>query len=149
MATRKAHHSCVTEKDVTGISLLKWSGDSRTAFALRLFCRLGAPSFGQPGGRSRKARRCSTGLPTPVRSALPFGSGKAVHNRNWSNIMRKSASTGAPRAIVIPFPRFNRPAHRNAPVDFSSPDFDAGFQFALALVKGLKARGQLYSLKGL
>ena len=63
--------------------------------------------------------------------------------------MRKSASTGAPRAIVIPFPRFNRPAHRNAPVDFSSPDFDAGFQFALALVKGLKARGQLYSLKGL
>ncbi len=122
---------------------------SRSAFAWRLFRCLGASSYGRPGGGSRKARRCSIGLSTSVRSAHPFESALAVHNRNWSNIMRKSASTGAPRAIVIPFPRFNRPAHRNAPVDFSSPDFDAGFQFALALVKGLKARGQLYSLKGL
>ena len=148
MATLKAHDFAVAEKEATGFGSLSGAAMSRTAFALRLFCRLGAPSFGQPGGRSRKARRCSTGLPTPVRSALPFGSGVAVHNRNWSNIMRKSANTGAPCATVIPFPRFSRPEHHKADINFRSSEFDAGFEFAMALVRHLKARGQLHSLKG-
>ncbi len=148
METRKAHHSRVTEKDVTGIGVLNGAAISRTAFALRLFCRLGAPSFGQPGGRGRKARRCSIGTPTPVRSAHPIGVGLAVHNRNWSNIMRQSTPTGAPRAVVIPFPRFSQPDHRKADIDFRSSDFDAGFEFAMAMVRHLKAHGQLHSLKG-
>lgn len=62
--------------------------------------------------------------------------------------MRKSAPTGAPSAVVIPFPRFKSSPARKATANFSSPDFDAGFEFALNLVKGLKARGQLSSLKG-
>jgi hypothetical protein len=63
---------------------------SRTVFAMRLFCRLGAPSYGRPGRGSRKARRCSTGLSTPFGAAHPFDSGMAVHNRNWSNTMQKT-----------------------------------------------------------
>ncbi len=87
MARLPDHHSRVTEKDVTGIGVPREAAMSRTAFALRLFCRLGASSFGRPGGRGRKARRSFPGTPTPVRSAHPIGLGLAVHNRNWSNIM--------------------------------------------------------------
>ena len=105
MARRKAHHSRVTEKDVTGIGVPREAAMSRTAFALRLFCRLGASSFGRPGGRGRKARRSFPGTPTPVRSAHPIGVGLAVQQPQLeATIMRTSAPTGAPCAVVIPFP---------------------------------------------
>ncbi len=145
---QSGYHSPVTEKNVIGIDVPNGAANSRTAQCLAAFYRLGAPSFGQPGGRGRKARRCSIGTPTPVRSAHPIGVGLAVHNRNWSNIMRQSTPTGAPRAVVIPFPRFSQPDHRKADIDFRSSDFDAGFEFAMAMVRHLKAHGQLHSLKG-
>lgn len=56
--------------------------------------------------------------------------------------MSHRTPTPATGAVVIPFPRFSRPEHRKAPIDFKSSDFDAGFEFAMALVKSLKARGQ-------
>lgn len=63
--------------------------------------------------------------------------------------MPRRTKTPAPSAVVIPFPRFSRPVHRKAPIDFKSSDFDAGFEFAMALVKSLKGRGLLVSnLKG-
>lgn len=92
-AFTRAHDRAATEKNVAGFGSPCGAAMSRTAFALRLFCRLGAPSFGRPGGRSRKARRCSTGLPTPVSVALPFGSGMAVQNRNWSTHTMKTTAT--------------------------------------------------------
>ncbi len=62
--------------------------------------------------------------------------------------MRKSASPGAPSAVVIPFPRFAPSQPRKAVAVFGSPDFDLGFEFAMGLVRHLKARGQLSTLKG-
>lgn len=44
-------------------------------------------------------------------------------------------------AVVIPFPRFSRPEHDKLPVDFKSSDFNAGFEFAMAMVRNLKAAG--------
>ncbi len=62
--------------------------------------------------------------------------------------MRQSASSGTPCA-VIPFPRSARPQHRRqANPGFGSADFDAGFEFAMSLVRHLKAHGQLSQLKG-
>lgn len=94
MEMHKAHHSRVTEKDVTGIGVLWEAAMSRNVSALRLFCRLGAPSFGQPGGRGRKARRSFPGTPTPVRSALPIGVGTAVQQPQLeATIMSKRTCT--------------------------------------------------------
>lgn len=62
--------------------------------------------------------------------------------------MPRRTPAPAQGAVVIPFPRFSRPKSRKTPVDFKSSDFDAGFEFAMALVQSLKARGQLSSLKG-
>ena len=63
--------------------------------------------------------------------------------------MPRRTQTPAPSAVVIPFPRFSRPEHRKAPIDFKSSDFDAGFEFAMAMVLTLKAKGCLAStLKG-
>lgn len=63
--------------------------------------------------------------------------------------MAQHKTTPAPGAVVIPFPHFSRPEHRKAPIDFKSSDFDAGFEFAMTLVKSLKARGYPVSqLKG-
>lgn len=97
-----AYFPAVAEKEATGISLLKWSGDSRTAFALRLFCRLGASSFGRPGGRGRKARRCSTGKANSRSVALPISLGLAVTYRNWSTTM-ENAPIGASAPAVFNF----------------------------------------------
>ena len=70
MSTRKAHHSRVTEKDVTGIGVLNGAAMSRNVSALRLFCRLGASSFGRPGGgAARLAGAPPVFLPRSV--ALP------------------------------------------------------------------------------
>ena len=62
--------------------------------------------------------------------------------------MRKPATTGASSALVIPFPRFRIPANRRTPANFGTPDFDAGFEFAMMFVRNLKASGHLSHLKG-
>lgn len=64
--------------------------------------------------------------------------------------MSKPATTGASSALVIPFPRFapSKPRRAIARPLGSSPDFDAGFEFAMNLVRHLKACGQLSQLKG-
>lgn len=79
--------SCVAETKASGIAVLNGAAMSRKHQAVRLFCRLGVPSNGRPGGRSRKARRCSTGTATPVSVAHPIAVGRAVIYRNWSNTM--------------------------------------------------------------
>jgi hypothetical protein len=62
--------------------------------------------------------------------------------------MRQPASPGAPSAVIIPFPRFAQSPPRKAVAVLGSPDFDLGFEFAMNLVRHLKARGQLSHLKG-
>ena len=59
--------------------------------------------------------------------------------------MRQRTTTPRTGAVVIPFPRFSRPEHRKVAIDFKSTDFDAGFEFAMALVNSLKGRGFLIS----
>ena len=54
------------------------------------FSRLGAQFMGGRARGSRKARRCSIGLSTPVSVAHPCERGLAVSNRNWSIIMTTS-----------------------------------------------------------
>lgn len=55
----------VAAQSATGISLPKWSGESRIEFALRLFSCLCVPfSMGRRAGRSN-AGRCSTGKANP------------------------------------------------------------------------------------
>ncbi len=95
IAPSSVYHSPVTETKVAGFSSPIGAAMSRSAFAVRLFCRLGASSFGRPGRGSRKARRCSTGLLTPFGAALPFSSGLAVQNRNWSKTMALIAQDAA------------------------------------------------------
>ena len=84
--TRSAHHPHVTEKDVIGGESPNGAAMSRNVHALRLFCRLGASSYGRPGGGSRKARRCSIGLSTSVSVAHPFESGLAVIYRKLEHM---------------------------------------------------------------
>ena len=57
--------------------------------------------------------------------------------------MAEKTKPTAQRAVVIPFPRFRQPPHRRALAapGFTSPDFDAGFECAMAMLKSLKARG--------
>ena len=63
------------------------------------FLRLGAQFTGGRAGGGRKARRCSTGTPTLVRSAHPIGVGMAVTYRNWSNDMATELSVREQRTI--------------------------------------------------
>jgi hypothetical protein len=84
--TNQDYLSPVVKTKTTGIGVPNWSGEEPLCSRKRLFCRLGMP-YGRPGGRSRKARRCSIGTPTSVSVAHPIGVGLAVTNRNWSNIM--------------------------------------------------------------
>lgn len=98
----RAHHPAVAEKEATGGDSPSGAAMSRTAFAMRLFCRLGAPSFGRAGRGSRKARRCSTGLSTLPGSALPFDSGWRFFNRNWSNLMCTQASPATGTTVTPP-----------------------------------------------
>ena len=87
------YRSPVVDTKTTGICSPDGAAISRGQYATRLFCRLGVSSNGRPGGRSRKARRCSTGLQTSVSVAHPFCSGSAVTNRNWSTAMTPTALT--------------------------------------------------------
>lgn len=44
-------------------------------------------------------------------------------------------------ALIIPFPRFSRPRHCKEPFASTTREFDAGFEFAMTMIKALKARG--------
>jgi hypothetical protein len=80
------HYSPVTEKNVTGIGVLFGAAMSRNDLVERLFCRLGLPSFGRPGGRA--ARPPVLHRYANSRSvAHPIGVGLAVTYRNWSKHM--------------------------------------------------------------
>lgn len=125
-ASTRAHDRAATEKNVVGFDSPSGAAMSRTAFALRLFCRLGAPSFGRPGGGSRKARRCSTGLSTSVSVALPFDSGMAVQNRNWSTAMTKSQGATAPTQRLTRFTPFQPVDAGRAHLFAVNADIDAG-----------------------
>ena len=59
------------QKTAVGIGVPSGAAKSRKQHASGFFCRLGASSYGRPGGRIRKARRCSIGTPTPVTVAHP------------------------------------------------------------------------------
>lgn len=76
--TGRRYRPAVAEKEATGGESPLWSG----------FPRFGASSFGRPSGGSRKARRCSIGLSTFVRSALPYlRVGAAVNSCERSKVM--------------------------------------------------------------
>lgn len=113
----RAHNPAVAETTATGFDSLSGAAMSRTVFAMRLFCRLGVPSYGRPGRGSRKARRCSTGLSTPFGAAHPFDSGMAVQNRNWSNTMQNTPASPAltPAAICSASTRKTSSARSTAP----------------------------------
>ncbi len=59
--------------------------------------------------------------------------------------MAENRTPPAQPAVVIPFPRYRAPRHRRAQAapTFTTPDFDAGFEFAMHMVNSLKARGLL------
>lgn len=76
-------HASAPETEGAGIGVLTRAAMSRTAFCtVRHFFALVVLTYGRPGGRGRKARRCSSGTPTPVSVAHPIGVGEAVQNRN-------------------------------------------------------------------
>lgn len=87
-AWRRRHHPDVAEKEATGIDLLNWSGQKPHSVCHAAFLRLGVSSNGRPGGRSRKARRCSNGKVNSRFGRPPrLTSGSAVQDRNWSTAM--------------------------------------------------------------
>lgn len=65
----------VGKQPVTGGASPEWSGEKPHSACLAAFSCLGESSNGRPGGGSRKARRCSTGLATPVRSPTRLQAG--------------------------------------------------------------------------
>lgn len=89
--------SSATLSSVVGFRSPDAAAKSRHAQAVRLFSRLGASVFGQPGEWSRRAHRCRTGLLTLARSALPFRSGKVVQNHLRSTTMNQ------PLPLVVEF----------------------------------------------
>jgi len=100
-AARPGYHADVAETTATGGDSPDGAAMSREQYAMRLFCRLGVSSYGRPGGGSRKARRCSTGLSTSVSVAHPFDSGSAVTNRNWSNTMQNTTQGASVRNLSL------------------------------------------------
>ena len=76
-AARWGYPTCAAEKEAAGIGTLNEAATSRNALAMRLFVRFGAPSYGRPNGRSRKARRCLIGSSNSRSVALPYW------NRGW------------------------------------------------------------------
>ena len=64
------------------IGVLRNAARSRNAISNVAFLSSGVSIYGRPGGRSRKARRCIPGTPTPVPAAHPIGVWWAVHNLN-------------------------------------------------------------------
>lgn len=74
--------SCAGKQTGAGIGVLEIAAISRNAASKAAFLSSGVPFNGRPDGRSRKARRCDPGTPTPVSAAHPIGVGRAVHNLN-------------------------------------------------------------------
>ena len=100
-AARSGYHAAVAETTATGIDVPSGAAMSRKQYAMRLFCRLGVSSNGRPGGRSRKAHRCSTGTSTPVSVAHPIDVGMAVTYRNWSNTMSNTTQGASARNLLL------------------------------------------------
>lgn len=99
-ARRSAHHSPVTEKDVTGFGSPSGAAMSRDAVAMRLFYRPCAPLWAGRTG-SRKARRCSTGLPTRSVPPTPFGSGRRFVQRTGAHTMTNEVTIDRATASKI------------------------------------------------
>ncbi|MBP9805736.1 MAG: hypothetical protein KBE22_12640 [Candidatus Accumulibacter sp.] len=99
IAAHQGYASCAAEKEAAGIGTLNEAATSRTAFALRLFVRFGAPSYGRPNGRSRKARRCLIGSSNSRSVALPYWNrGRRFNSATEANTMQNP--TAHPAAIV-------------------------------------------------
>lgn len=59
--------------------------------------------------------------------------------------MSQSTTLPAQGAIVIPFPRYQQsPPRRARRPREASPDFEAGFEMALALVRAFRAQGMQF-----
>lgn len=109
-ATTSGYHSSRAGKNTgAGIGVPCAAAKSRQVQAARLFSRHGASSFGRPGGRGRKARRCRTGTPTPVSVAHPIGVRWAVQNRLRSTTTMSTPVQVTPR-------RRGRPRKTQSPV---------------------------------
>lgn len=54
LTSRRAYLLPVAETKAAGGESPNGAANSRTAYALRLFCRLGASSYGRPGGGEPK-----------------------------------------------------------------------------------------------
>lgn len=90
VATHSEYDTAVAETTATGIGTLSEAANEPQCVSKRLFCRLGAPIYGRPDGRSRKARRCFSGSSNSrLGRPPPLEQGLAVQNRNWSNTMAK------------------------------------------------------------
>ncbi len=109
-ARRSAHHSPVTEKDVTGIGVLLYAAMSRSVFRSAAFLRLVAPSMGGPGGRAARlagaypVRQSRSVPPTPI-GVVVRGSLNELEYASMSNTQPTSASSRA--TARHPFVRAN------------------------------------------
>ncbi len=56
---------------------------------------------------------------------------------------KPTAAPAIPSAVVIPFPAYRQAADASVNRLRDNPDFNAGFEFAMALVKSLRNRGVL------
>lgn len=93
-----------------GIRTPFWSGEEPQAQRERFFYAL-LSSNGRPGGRSRKARRCSIGSSNSRFGRPPsLERGLAVQNRNWSNIMSHDTLCASAPIFTskTPFPFFEQ-----------------------------------------
>ena len=95
----QAYRSPVVETKTTGSRKPEWSGDEPHSVCNAAFLSPWCTQQWAAGRGSRKARRCSTGLPTPFRSPTRLGSGSAVTNRNWSTTMAITLSVREQRTI--------------------------------------------------
>lgn len=57
----------------------------------------------------------------------------------------RQPQTSLTTAVIIPFPGYRQRADAKSGALRDSPEFKAGFEFAMLLVKSLKARGLLNS----
>lgn len=100
-AARRAYASPVAGKQpATGISSpFSRAAMSRTAFAMRLFCRLGASSMGGPGGGAARLAGARAGLLTPFGAAHPFSSGLAVQQPHERIASMTTPAQSAPALV--------------------------------------------------
>jgi hypothetical protein len=92
------------EKDSAGNASPKGSGVEPLCSRKRLFYRLGAPSYGRPGGESRKALPVLPRSCKPRSVAHPIARGLAVQNRNWKEA---TMSTQTPDDLIVILNKYN------------------------------------------